>query len=187
MENRTPEFDYQEVILLASSSAPPASGSPHSSSDTRVYTYDIPKERFHMMLQRLRQKGMRCFQQDIIETYYQTLQRQQFVEQGKVTETKTFDITPLECSRPCAKGFLTVSFKKRKVPDILFPSMLTYHLQKYLRRYVFRINNRLFINLQIENNVQHKIYINFNNSKDVDIEKVLNHISELKDILVPTS
>ena len=68
-------FDYQEFVLLHNSQHTSTYG-----EDYQLHTYDIPKHKFDELIHTLKGKGMKCFQQDIIETYHNTLQRLQYIE-----------------------------------------------------------------------------------------------------------
>ena len=154
------DFDYQELVVVASKKA------------NNIFTYDIGKDAFYATLNKVKTtsfcRDFKFYQNDIVETRHGNIQRLQYFQDGKVKETKLYDVRPVQMT--CEGNMANVKFHRQKLPDVMFPSSMTYDSVKHLRRFTFRINNRLFLNFQIEqgSKICYKVFLNFNNGKDIE-------------------
>lgn len=177
MANNThTDFEYMEVILTYTP--------PISQDDYTSYTYDIPKDMFDGILQKMKATHYKYFQHDVLEKVLGNLVLSQKIEDGHVVETKVHHVTPLQIYHSGA--FVTVMMEKQKLASIMFPSVMRVDDEKMKRKLVFRINNKIYVNFQQEyspispNHIIRKIYINFNNSKHADVKESMNIIENLK-------
>lgn len=102
----------------------------------------------------------------------------------KVYQQKLMDIQEGDSTQ-------VLSFERKKVSSVLFPSTMDLHRIVFVRKLVFRINHRLFVNFAIEqeqgnHEKNYKVYINFNSSKDVDLPHQCSLIQKLVNQLTPT-
>lgn len=176
--------EYEEIVLMD------VHKSPKSTETCQVYNYDIKKDTFERLIQRFAQSTLnnstKVSQYDIIETRFQQLQRVQVLDDnGDALETKTYECIPVSCDQDTNAQFVTLKFKKQKIPNVCFPSTMDHDTTRYIRRLVFRYNNRVFLNFQEE--APHKcrkVYINVNNSKDAEQTKLNALVDELKKHIV---
>lgn len=171
-------YDYLEVVI----------GRTTVDDSNTICEYNVGKDMFYKMLTSLKQsaisKDFKFFQNDYVETRHGNLQRMQYYQGKKLMETKMYDMKAVHME--CKPDHVKVYYQRQKVPDVMFPSSLTYDNIRRLRRLIFRINNRLFLNFQIEMNEKkgtlYKVFLNFNNSRDADnmhIEKTIESILPL--------
>lgn len=175
------QYDYLEVIVL------------HKTVyENTVFEYNIGKDRFYALLNKMKQSPMtkefKFFQNDYVETRHGQLQRMQYYQGGKLVETKIYDVKPVLVSSH--EDHIKVYYQRQKVPDVMFPSTLTYDSIRKFRRLIFRVNNRLFLNFQIEknqdispNNECYKVFVNFNNARDADNSQVQKTIDAIMQLL----
>lgn len=70
-------------------------------------------------------------------------------------------------------GLIKLYYAKDKVPYHMFPSTTKMNAVSHVRKLVFRVHNRVYINFQLEQQVgtqeiRRKVYINYNLDKNVD-------------------
>ena len=169
MESLGNNFDYMEVIFV-------------KGSTPFGVTYDIQEDEFNMYLSKMRQyQQYKFFQVDTKEYYHRNLVLIKKIKDGTIEETKVYQQTPLHVID--LNHFRVVSFEKKKLSTIAFPSSKTYDDIKHKRKLIFRVNNKIYINFQQEldgsNKMSRKVYINFNNNKDTDVKDSVSTIKHL--------
>lgn len=171
--------EYEEIVLIN----PVAS---LQETNCQAYDYNIDKHTFEHLIQSISHSnnigGAKISQYDIIETRLQNMQRVQIIEDGIAIETKTYEVVPSSCTNdPDNYRFIVTKFKRQKIPNVCFPSTSHYDAKRYIRRLVFRLSNRVFLNFQEEAPFKaRKVYINVNHSKDAEQSKLQNVIKALK-------
>uniref|UniRef100_A0A6C0KWD5 Uncharacterized protein n=1 Tax=viral metagenome TaxID=1070528 RepID=A0A6C0KWD5_9ZZZZ len=69
-----------------------------------------------------------------------------------------------------------IGYHKEILPTHAFPCTDDIVHTEELETYIYRINNRMFIYLEIENNIQY-IYIKYNHSNNIDLTKMQHDLS----------
>lgn len=161
-------YDYVEIIL--------------STNCRNQYgrQYDIPKELFDSYLQKMKNMKLKYFQSDFKEYINGDLHLIKKIEDNTVKETKLYNLIPVHINDN--ENFRVVYYEKKKLSTIAYQSSRKQHSVCHKRKLIFRVNNKIYINFQQEicdENIFHKIYINFNNSKDSDIKSIIETISDL--------
>lgn len=159
-------FDYLEILLVQ-----------HIGNSDSV-KYDIPEPDFNSYLQRLKSTPYKYFQTDSQECAQGNLFLVKKIENNAVTESKAYQVNPLEII-DSVPGFRIVAYEKKKLATIAFQSTKSLDHVKHKRKLIFRVNNRIYINFQYEyceGEVHRKIFVNFNNSKDADQKESFNII-----------
>lgn len=195
---------YQEITIVNTKNL--------EESEIKLYDYNISQEMFMDMMTKVKDHplfhGVKYFENDIIETRYMSLQRLQYMTANSttsaydVTETKVYDIVPIACD-DSSPHYVTIDFERQKMPNVAFASSLNYPQRRALRRLTFRLNNRLYLNFQIErclkrsdsdhrqpstmmDSVYRKVFLNYNAGKDSDEKEARSLIHAIMDLLVST-
>lgn len=167
-----PSFDYLEVVFTGT--AP----DPQNPSQKPLVSQQV----FDKMLARM--QDARAFQSDHKEYILENLTMTKKIEDGTVKETKVYQAYPVAIQDH--PGFRVIFYHKKKLTTIAFPSTKTFDDVKYKRRLTYRINNRVYVNFQIEKHEHAKptptyprVYINFNSSKDADLKESVAAINTI--------
>lgn len=174
-------FDYLEVIVMNDDN-----------------TYNMSEDKFNMMLTRLKKdnkSNFKYFQCDTKEYYNRNMILIKKNKDGDIIETKAYQVKTINVDILDNMGIednklCVLKQERKKVSTIIFPSSKVYDNIVYKRKLIFRVNNKIYINFQIEqlpdypSETRRKVYINFNNSKDTDIKDVIDNINNiLNDLL----
>jgi hypothetical protein len=164
-------FDYLEVIFTPI---------PTQTKTGIGRSYSVSPQDFNMYLGKMKRwPQLKCFQADSKEYDHRDLQLVKKIKDNEVQESKVYQTTPVAViDEP---SYRVIAFEKKKLSTVVFPSSKTYDQIKYKRKLIFRVNNKIYINFQQElmnEEVFHKIYINFNNNKDTDIKDSLATITQ---------
>lgn len=167
-------YDYLEIIMMMDEN-----------------TYDIPEEQFNTMLSRLKKdnkSNFKYFQCDTKEYYNRNMVLIKKNKDGDIIETKAYQIKTIDVNNidvPGGNKVCVLKQERKKVSTIIFPSSKTYDNIVYKRKLIFRVNNKIYLNFQMEHLPEYpgvtrrKVYINFNNSKDTDIKDVIDIINNI--------
>ena len=168
------EFDYLEAVLVV-----------NRDEEDNMFIYDLGKDVFYKLLAKVKHntgyKEYKCNQYDMIETRKGTIFRYQMVDDMCIKETKMFDVTPHSIEPH--EGFVIVKMSKQKIPNVMFPSTRDYDIQKNIRRFTFRVSNRIFVNFQIEKEAsdvfRYKVFVNFNKAQGTDVKDAMQTVHRL--------
>lgn len=173
-------FDYMEVVLC-----PPKD----ETQNAAIRSYDIDDEQFNGCLKKMKAfqyaNQYKCFTVDTKEYYHRNLHLIKKIKDNVVEETKVYQVSPIDYID--CPGNRVITYDKKKLSTVVFPSTQKYDMIKYKRKLIFRINNKIYVNFQQEKDgekLSKKIYINFNNNKDTNIKDSFITIKKLiNDIL----
>jgi hypothetical protein len=176
------QFDYMEIVLKTPETFP------HNISirDCVINSYHIDTDVFLSIMKKMKTSQYKYFQHDIYEKRIGNLVLSHKISNNTVVETKVYNICPLNVQE--SDRFTTIIMEKQKLSSIMFPSITDIDEEKYKRKLVFRVNNKVYVNFQQEfvpgsTNTHNKIYINFNNTKNTDMKETLHIIENLKAVL----
>lgn len=164
--------NYIEFVLLASVPL----------HNARVFDISIPDDICCHIIETLREKGYKHHQHHYKEYTYRNL-----VYESNEKNHKTFK-KQLVSSSSSADEIHTFAYHKEKMPYHSFPSTINLDSVMYVSKLVFKVNNRLFINIEHKtngnssNNGYKKVYVNYNHDDNVDplhVESSINSILEL--------
>lgn len=152
----------------------------------------LPHNKFSVLLKGMRKiagSDVKHFQGDFKIYQHYDMHMVKKIEDDQAADIKVYQqkvVNVLE-----NKNTQTLSFERKKVSSVLFPSTMDLHRIVFVRKLVFRINHRLFVNFAIEQEQgseqkNYKVYINFNSSKDVDIPHQCLLMGKLADQLAST-
>lgn len=175
---------------------------PSNHSNYDVFEHSLEKDLFDRLISMLSRKYERAFEHDFMETVKGDTVLVRKFEDGNIVETRVNNIQVLDqwfdaIADSATNALNIMIYDKKKVPVIMFPSTSSVHSVKYIRRLIFRINNRVYVNLQEEkfcdslNDIYFRAYVNINYSEGIDNSditgKVCGILKVFNDILRPTS
>lgn len=165
------KYDYMEIILVNP-----------SSTDSLSRTYDMSSAAFYSLYNNFKTPSTKFFYVDLKEHVKGNLHLIKKIEKNMVTDTKLYTMKPIRVIDTSC--FRIVFFERRKLSTMAFPSTLNHDVVYVKRKLVSRINNKLYLNFQQEmcvgsDDLHYKIYINFNNNKDTDINDTFQILTKL--------
>lgn len=146
------------------------------------YEVGLSPETFRELLSCLARSNTeyKFFQKEYKEYTYGDI----IVHNYKNTETRVFKHTPVTIQELDNKMLL--GYHRSKLTFLSVPSTKNIHDMKYIKKLIFRVNNRIFINFQIALDVDGKkvytVYVNYNHESNIDpeeTEKLLNDIMSI--------
>lgn len=142
-------------------------------SAENVYDINFSKDEFYNIMNRLKYK---CYQKDCKQyvsgnLFYENLNN----EEVKVYKTEVKNII--------IKDRYIISFyNKSKLSVLNFESSTNINDINYIRKLIFRVSNRIYINFEIKkknNNLVYNIYINYNHDDTVDLSLINDSLENI--------
>jgi hypothetical protein len=160
-------FDYMEIVFCNTKDA---------------NSYDIPEDQFMDMMFKMKKANYKYFQTDSQDYIKGNKHMKKKIVAGEVQEVKVYNISPLYIINE--NKYIKVAYEKQKLSSIMFPSIDDVDTFVVTRKLIFRVNNKVYVNFQLQrtpgsDKIIRKVYINFNNSRDTDIEEVNKQLDEL--------
>ncbi len=135
-----------------------------------VYTVGMSAEEFERVLKRLTNSNYRFFQKEYKEYIYGDIISQNYknteilVHGYKHIGTKYFD------------GYLMIAYNRSKLTFLSVPSTTNIYSMNYVKKLIFRVSNRIFINFKIsqakDSEKIYEVYINYNHESNIDQEQI---------------
>ena len=149
-----------------------------------VYDVDFSENEFLNIMSKLKQTSYKYFQKEYKEYVHKELEAQYQEDGLKVTHNHM-----LACDENSLKSFALLYFNKQKLTPINFPSTTDFQKISYVRKLIFRINNRVYINFVTtydpkNEKTTYSIYINYNHDDNVDINNMKKTINECINLLL---
>lgn len=143
----------------------------------------------------MRKYDAKSFQGDFKTYQYFDMSLVKKIENNDATDIKVYQSRLVHStSTPTTQALY---FEKHKVSSVLFPSTMNVHRITYVRKLVFRLNHRMFVNFVIEkeqgsDQKHYKVFLNYNASKDADVPTISAYMDKIvadftPQIEVPTS
>lgn len=155
--------------------------------DTDVYEIGLTKEEFTHLLAKFGKasfEGMKHFQKEYKEYVY----NEAVVHNYMNTEVRVFKNTPVlvQDQNKC----VVVAYNRSKLTFLNVPSTKTIHDIQCVKKLIFRVNNRIFVNFQAasppggkENDVTYTVYVNYNHEQNVEMDCIKGALDKVCDIL----
>lgn len=165
-------FDYMEVVLC----------------DNDVYNKSLDDTA--AIIAKLKKQFGKGFIIDTKEYCHHNLRMIRKIVDDKVEETKVYQYNCIQCFSE--DQYKILLFDKKKLSPVMFPSTKCYDDILKKRKLVFRVNNKIYVNIESQtneddpSNTYKKVYINFNNNKDTDIKDNIKIISDILKVLTST-
>lgn len=173
-----PDTNYVEILLL-----PPSLSNESPSENLECYTTEFTRDEFYTILSKMKKDDcVKYFQKQCKEYVHEDI----IFEHGQNDEIRVHQKKPVDF---CVYNRLAMcAYNKKKLSILSFPSSHHVNLVHYITKFIFRINNRIYINFESKmnkNKTTYSIYINYNHDQNVDKEvysRLLN--TTIKSILL---
>lgn len=165
------ESNYFEYTLFKSQLSP-------TMWDTNIDIGVVTK-----ILSNLVHKGYKHFQKDYKEICYGDVLYENYSNE----ELKVYRLTPLR-TEVREKHILACGFNRQKLSLVNVPSTANPDNITYVKQLIFRITNRIYINVVCKKNqddsIHHHIYVNYNHDSTVDPKIVDQQLGKIFSLLV---
>lgn len=146
-------------------------------------TTGFGEEEFYNALQKLKKTNHKYFQKEYKQYVIQNL----FYENYDNQEVIVYEKNAVKVNREDPK-WLEIHYSRNKLSMINLNSTRNVSSTNYVKKLIFRITNRIYINFEIKKNVETSttsryIYINYNHDQGVDMNATAKVISEIKDTI----
>lgn len=144
--------------------------------------YDLGKPKFEKIMQHMKKTNFKFFEKqykeyiidDIIVHNYDN--KETNVMRHTAKDIKIYD------------NYRIIGFHKTKLTTLNYPSTTYIYNILYVKKLIFRISNRIYINYEIgmneKNEKTYKVYLNYNHDSNVDMTSIHNTLSDMMLILL---
>jgi hypothetical protein len=169
--------NYYEIFLN------PRLESKNLDENIKVYNTSLDKNEFKYLLSCVSRgnHNFKFFQKEYKEYIYDNV----ITHNYKNTETRIFKNTPISIIQH--ENSLVIGYNKSKLTFLSMPSTTNIYNINYVKKLIFRVNNRIFINFQIsqndkDNSQTYQAYINYNHESNIDPEEVNKTMKKIYNI-----
>jgi hypothetical protein len=146
-----------------------------------IYNTSLDREQFYNLMYKMMDTNYRYHQKQYKETVIGDVCYQNYKnEEMNICNLQTNTIESI------TDKLFVIAQTKNKLSILSVPSTLNIYSENIIRRLIFRISNRVFVNFEngmTDNNKYYKVFINYNHDKDVDVNVVVRHIKDAVDKL----
>lgn len=146
-----------------------------------IYNTSLDREKFYDLMYKMMDTNFRYHQKQYKEMLIGDVCYQNY----KNEEMSIYNIQTNTIESITDKLF-AIAQTKNKLSILSVPSTLNVYSENIIRRLIFRVSNRVFVNFEngiTDNKKYYKIFINYNHDKDVDISVFVKQISSVLDNL----
>ena len=143
-----------------------------------IYNTSFDRERFYNIMYKLMDTNYRYYQKQYKEVHIGDVCYQNY--KNEEMNIYTIQTNKLE-SIPVKLSICACAQTRNKLSILSVPSSLNIYSENIIRKLIFRVSNRVFINFEngiTDNEKYYKIFINYNHDKDVDINVSIKHIND---------
>jgi hypothetical protein len=171
-------FNYLEIYFTNKQSTPGIH------DDLQSYDIQLGKDLFQTMLSSMKSTDFKFFQKEYKEYTHKDLTCQSYTND----EVKVYRKTPVNVETIDHKIFVTSM--RQKLTLLNFPSTTDLQQVTYVKKLIFRVSNRIYVNFEITmNNVTkqkvYTVYINYNHEENVDAMLINQTLYKVLQILTP--
>jgi len=153
--------NYFEFVLLPNSHT-----QKHDTFD--VYDYSFTKDAFYNVMDKFKNTKYKPFEKQHKEYIYEDL----CLENYDNKELKLYKKHLVSCKH--MKDFVVLGYNRTKQSVVNFPSTLSIASTRYVKRLIFRISNRVYVNFETSipesmDTITYCIYVNYNHDENVDL------------------
>lgn len=177
------EANYYEIYIGAGKQVQ-AGAKLESPESHKSYNIGLSRKDFRNLLSAIAKSNLNLkpFQKEYKEYIYDDV----IVHNYKNTETHVFRHTPI-CVQPATSAGLLIGYQKNKLTFLNVPSTRNIYDIQYVKKLIFRVNNRIFVNFQSSVNLNQEktytVYINYNHENNIEQDSVQNNIESLMKVL----
>lgn len=153
-------------------------------TDTIIkFNVGLSEKNFYEIMSKIDGKKYKYFQREYKEYFHKDLICQCFINDDVKVQRKT----PINIDENIDKNII-IAYNKNKLTLVNFPSTKNLHKISYVKKLIFRVSNRIYINFKISVDAQTKnknyiIYINYNHDDNVDFNITSTNIKEILEML----
>lgn len=158
----------------------------NSASEDIEYNIGLSEQKFYDIMNKIdTKKNIKYFQREYKEYILNDLVCHCFTND----EVKVMKKIPLSISElNNTPNFIQVAYNKSKLTLVNFDSTKNLHRISYIKKLIFRVSNRIYINFEISidsktKNKIYSVYINYNHDDNVDINITNKCINDVIDML----
>jgi vacuolar-type H+-ATPase subunit F/Vma7 len=148
-----------------------------SVNNVDVYNTSFERDKFYVLMYKLMDTNYKYYQKQYKEVLIGDVCYQNFKNEDiniyTVNTNKVDNISPFICA---------IAQIKNKQSILSLPSSLNIYSENIIRRLIFRVSNRVFVNFEngiTDNKKYYKIFINYNHDKDVDVNVGIKHVNDV--------
>jgi hypothetical protein len=146
-----------------------------------IYNTSIHREQFYNLMYRMMDTNNRYHQKQYSEKIIGDISYQNY--KNEETSVYNFQTNTIES---ISDKLFAIAQTKNKLSILSVPSTFNIYSENVIKKMIFRISNRVFVNFEngmTDNEKYYKVYINYNHDKDVDVNVIIGHIRSALDIL----
>lgn len=175
MMKLVPDANYYEIFI---------SNKNEVLTDTIMkFNIGLSEKQFYDIMYKIDGKKYKYFQREYKEYFHKDLICQCFTND----EVKVHRKNPINIDDANEKNII-ICYNKDKLTLVNFPSTKNLHKINYVKKLIFRVSNRIYINFKISMDSETKsktyvIYVNYNHDDNVDFNITSTNITEIFKIL----
>jgi hypothetical protein len=149
-----------------------------------IYDINFTEAQFLNIMSKLKETTFKFFQKEYKEYVHKELEAQYQDDGLKVTQYNL-----LACKENDQGRYISLYLNKQKLTPMNFPSTTDFQKISYVRKLIFRINNRIYINFLTTldtktDKTSYSIFINYNHDENVDVHNMKKTINECINLLL---
>jgi hypothetical protein len=147
------------------------------------FNVGISEKQFYDIMYKIDGKKYKYFQREYKEYFNKDLVCQCFLND----DVKVHRKVPINIDENIQNNII-VAYNKNKLTLVNFPSTKNLHKISYVKKMIFRVSNRIYINFKISidsetKNKNYVIYVNYNHDDNIDFNIISRNIKEILDML----
>jgi hypothetical protein len=153
-----------------------------STSSFQSFPTSLEKERFYALMYKMMDTNYKYYQKQYKEAIIGDVVYQNYKNEEMSVFTMSSNDVIRVSDRLCA-----LAYNRSKLSILSLPSTMNVYTENIIRKLIFRITNRVFVNFEhgINENVKYyKVFINYNHDKDVDVSSIVSTIKNIIRILL---
>lgn len=164
------EVNYVELFFIKSTS---------DKKDLKIHRTDLTSDIFFDFLKKMKKTNYKFFQKEYKEYIYKDIICQIYLND----ETKVYKKNVLKVFQNNS-SMISIYSDRIKQTLLNFPSTINLQQTSYVKKLIFRVNNRIYINFQITLDVEsdvksYEVYINYNHEENVDTQLINKTLAEV--------
>ena len=150
-----------------------------------IYDTNLSFNDFQTYLFRMKNTTYKYFQKEYKEYLYDNITNQNYNnEEIKISKQNALTNKIININN---NDIVIIGYQKIKQSVLNYPSTTKIYYSSYVKKMIFRINSRIFLNFSIslhnDNTKTYRVYLNYNHDNKVDLDISNKNITEIINIL----